>query len=122
MSPVGGVGINLAVQDAVATARLLAKPLRQGMVTSAALAKVRRRRLFPTVVIQTGQRIIHRLFLGRKLGSTETVSATGTPFMLKVVQRFPFMQAVPAYVIAIGPRPEHAPEFARRQPQTIPRS
>ena len=122
MSPVGGVGINLAVQDAVATAALLAKPLRQGTVTGATLAKVRGRRLFPTVVIQTMQRVIHRLFLGRKLNSTETVSSTGTPFMLKVAQRFPFLQAVPAYMIAIGPRPEHAPEFARREPQTIARS
>jgi 2-polyprenyl-6-methoxyphenol hydroxylase-like FAD-dependent oxidoreductase len=122
MSPVGGVGINLAVQDAVAAARLLAKPLRQGVVTSAALAKVRRRRLFPTVVIQTLQRIIHRVFLGRKLGSTETVSNTGTPFMLRLVQKLPFLQVVPAYVIAIGPLPEHAPQFARRKPQTIVRS
>ncbi|KOV81089.1 FAD-dependent oxidoreductase [Nocardia sp. NRRL S-836] len=122
MSPVGGVGINLAVQDAVAAARLLAKPLRQGTVTGATLAKVRNRRLFPTVVIQTVQRAIHRLFLGRKLNSTETVSSTGTPFLLKVAQRFPFLQAVPAYVIAIGPRPEHAPGFARRAPQAITRS
>jgi 2-polyprenyl-6-methoxyphenol hydroxylase-like FAD-dependent oxidoreductase len=122
MSPVGGVGINLAVQDAVAAARLLARPLRQGSVTSAALAKVRRRRLFPTVVIQTLQRIIHRVFLGRKLGSTETVSTTGMPFMLRLVQKLPFLQVVPAYVIAIGPLPEHAPQFARRKPQTIVRS
>ncbi len=73
-------------------------------------------------MIQTMQRVIHRLFLGRKLNSTETVSSTGTPFMLRVAQRFPFLQAVPAYMIAIGPRPEHAPEFARREPQTIARS
>jgi 2-polyprenyl-6-methoxyphenol hydroxylase-like FAD-dependent oxidoreductase len=122
MSPVGGVGINLAVQDAVAAAALLAKPLRQGTVSSAVLAKVRRRRLLPTLVIQTVQRVIHRMFLGRNLNSTETVSATGMPFLLKIVQRLPFLQAVPAYVIAIGPRPEHAPEFARRKPHTIARS
>ncbi|MCP2247059.1 FAD-dependent oxidoreductase [Lentzea aerocolonigenes] len=122
MSPVGGVGINLAVQDAVAAARLLAKPLRQGTVSPAALAKVRRRRLFPTVVIQTLQRVIHRLFLGRKLNSTETVSNPGMPLPLRLAQRFPVLQVVPAYVIAIGPRPEHAPEFARRAPQTIARS
>ncbi|SER53369.1 2-polyprenyl-6-methoxyphenol hydroxylase [Lentzea xinjiangensis] len=122
MSPVGGVGINLAAQDAVAAATLLAKPLREGAVSGATLAKVRRRRLFPTLVIQTGQRLIHRLFLGRKLNSTETVSSTGTPFMLEVAQRFPLLQAVPAYLVAIGPRPEHAPGFARRKPQTIARS
>ncbi|MEU7477573.1 FAD-dependent oxidoreductase [Lentzea sp. NPDC042327] len=122
MSPVGGVGINLAVQDAVAAAALLAKPLRQGGVTGAVLAKVRSRRLFPTVVVQTMQRAVHRLFLGRKLNSTETVSSTGTPFMLRVARRFPFLQAVPAYLVAIGPRPEHAPDFARRAPQTIVRS
>ncbi|NKE58761.1 FAD-dependent oxidoreductase [Lentzea sp. PSKA42] len=122
MSPVGGVGINLAVQDAVAAATLLAKPLREGKVTSSVLAKVRRRRLFPTVVIQTLQRVIHRLFLGRKLNSTETVSSPGVPKPLALAQRFPWLQAVPAYVIAIGPRPEHAPDFARRAPQTIVRS
>ncbi|SDN99425.1 FAD-dependent oxidoreductase [Lentzea jiangxiensis] len=122
MSPVGGVGINLAVQDAVAAATLLAKPLREGGVTSATLAKVRGRRLFPTLVIQTVQRVIHRLFLGRKLNSTETVSRTGVPLPLRIAQKLPFLQAVPAYVVAIGPRPEHAPEFARRAPQVITRS
>jgi 2-polyprenyl-6-methoxyphenol hydroxylase-like FAD-dependent oxidoreductase len=122
MSPVGGVGINLAVQDAVAAAALLAKPLRQGTVRGATLAKVRNRRLLPTVVVQTMQRLVHRLFLGRKLNSTETVSSTGTPFMLKVAQRLTFLQAVPAYLVAVGPRPEHAPDFARRAPQTIVRS
>lgn len=94
MSPVGGVGINLAVQDAVAAATVLARPLRDGRVTTATLAKVRGRRLFPTVVIQTMQRVIHRLFLGRKLNSTATVSSTGTPFMLRVAQKLPFLQAV----------------------------
>lgn len=122
MSPVGGVGINLAVQDAVAAATLLAKPLREGRVTSATLAKVRGRRLFPTVVIQTVQRVIHRLFLGRKLSSTATVSRAGVPLPLKIAQKLPFLQVIPAYVVAIGPRPEHAPDFARREPQTIVRS
>ncbi|WP_434439891.1 FAD-dependent oxidoreductase [Lentzea sp. E54] len=122
MSPVGGVGINLAVQDAVAAATLLAKPLREGRVTSATLAKVRERRLFPTVVIQTVQRVIHRLFLGRKLNSTETVSSTGVPLPLRIARKLPALQVIPAYLVAIGPRPEHAPEFARRKPQTIARS
>jgi hypothetical protein len=106
----------------VATATLLAKPLRQGMVSNAVLAKVRRRRLYPTVVIQTMQRVVHRLFLGRKLNSTETVSSTGMPLPLKIAQKLPWLQVIPAYLVAIGPRPEHAPDFARRTPQKIARS
>ncbi|MFD5829002.1 FAD-dependent oxidoreductase [Lentzea sp. NPDC060358] len=122
MSPIGGVGINLAVQDAVATARLLAKPLREGTLTGAALAKVRRRRLFPTAVIQTAQRVIQNLFLKRVVEGGATISSSGVPVPLRLARRFPLLQAVPAYMVAIGPRPEHAPDFARRAPQTIVRS
>ncbi|HEX7307480.1 FAD-dependent oxidoreductase [Lentzea sp.] len=122
MSPIGGVGINLAVQDAVAAARLLAKPLREGRLTGAGLAKVRRRRLFPTLVIQTMQRVVQNLFLRRVVEGDATVSSSGVPAPLRLARRFPWLQAVPAYVVAIGPLPEHAPDFARRAPQTIVRS
>jgi 2-polyprenyl-6-methoxyphenol hydroxylase-like FAD-dependent oxidoreductase len=115
MSPVGGVGINLAVQDAVATARLLADPLRQGSLRGAdgdrALARVRRRRNFPTVVIQTAQRFMHsRLIIPTLEGRT-----SGPPrALLTLVRRMPVLTALPAIGIGIGPRPEKVPAWARR--------
>jgi 2-polyprenyl-6-methoxyphenol hydroxylase-like FAD-dependent oxidoreductase len=112
MSPIGGVGINLAVQDAAAAARLLARPLRDGVVTPQVLARVRRRRLFPTVVTQLVQRQIQARFLGRVLAGDRPV---GTPRALKLLDRHPVLQGLPARAIAIGPRPEHAPEWARRR-------
>ena len=114
MSPVGGVGINLAVQDAVAAATLLADPLRDGLVTGADLAAVRRRRLSPTIMIQAVQRILHRVLVrpileGRRAGPPAPV--------LALLRRVPQVSGVTAYLIGVGPRPEHAPEFARRPPE-----
>ncbi|EFV13846.1 FAD-dependent oxidoreductase [Segniliparus rugosus] len=124
MSPVGGVGINLAVQDAVASARLLAGPLVRAQQSGApipdrALASVRRRRLYPTFVIQTFQRVAHRLVFA-KVGLPGPAPAPRArrraPFVLRLAQRFPLLQALPGMLIAIGPLPEHAPDWARRQP------
>ena len=114
MSPVGGVGINLAVQDAVAAATLLADPLRDGLVTGADLAAVRRRRLSPTIMIQAVQRILHRVLVrpileGRRAGPPAPV--------LALLRRVPQVSGVTAYLIGVGPRPEHAPQFARRPPE-----
>ncbi|GAA3877591.1 FAD-dependent oxidoreductase [Saccharothrix violaceirubra] len=120
MSPIGGVGINLAVQDAVATAAILAAPLRRGTVTPSVLAKVRRRRLFPTVVTQTFQRLVQGRFLSPP--GDKTPESTRPPLPLRLLQRFPVLQGVPAYLVAIGLRPEHAPAFARRAPERIPRT
>jgi 2-polyprenyl-6-methoxyphenol hydroxylase-like FAD-dependent oxidoreductase len=111
MSPVGGVGINLAVQDAVATAALLARPLRAGTVTGRDLARVRRRRLLPTVLVQALQRLLHRavvtpILQGRRGGPPRPVQA--------VVRRVPAVSIVPALLIGVGLRPEHIPAFARR--------
>jgi 2-polyprenyl-6-methoxyphenol hydroxylase-like FAD-dependent oxidoreductase len=111
MSPVGGVGINLAVQDAVAAARLLAAPLRRGRVTGADLARVRRRRLLPTMLVQALQRGMHRGMLvpaiqGRRTGPPKAVAA--------VMERVPFARHVTAYLIGVGFLPERAPSFARR--------
>ena len=111
MSPLGGVGINMAVQDAVAAATILAEPLRQHRVTERDLAAVRRRRLFPTAVTQAVQRMMQRVLLRRLLrGEDPTPPAT----LLGVVDRLPWLAAVPAYFIGVGVRPEHAPAFARR--------
>ncbi|GAA1031901.1 MULTISPECIES: FAD-dependent oxidoreductase [Amycolatopsis] len=110
MSPVGGVGVNLAVQDAVATARLLAEPLRRREVPVSRLAAVRRRRLLPTVAVQTSQRGEHNMLLRPALDGT--LDRLPTP--MRVLQRFPALSGVTAYLGGVGLRPEHAPAFARR--------
>jgi 2-polyprenyl-6-methoxyphenol hydroxylase-like FAD-dependent oxidoreductase len=115
MSPLGGVGINLAVQDAVAAATILAEPLQRHRVTERDLAAVRRRRLFPTAVTQAVQRLLQRGLLGPLLrGADPTPPAT----LLGLVQRLPWLSVVPAYFIGVGVRPEHAPAFARRAPSS----
>lgn len=110
MSPVGGVGINLAVQDAVAAATILAEPLRQGRVTQRDLAAVQRRRALPTVVTQSVQRVLHRaltpILRGKNLSPP---AAFGTVFA-----KLPWLSAIPAYLVGVGVRPERAPSFARR--------
>jgi 2-polyprenyl-6-methoxyphenol hydroxylase-like FAD-dependent oxidoreductase len=111
MSPVGGVGINLAVQDAVAAARLLAGPLRRGRPTPRDLARVRARRLLATVAIQGLQRMLHRVVMrpvmeGRLAGPPRPLVA--------LVRRVPVLSYLPARLIGLGLRPEHAPAFARR--------
>lgn len=116
MSPVGGVGINLAIQDAVATARLLAGPLRRGRPTHRELARVQVRRWAPTALTQAIQRALHARLLGPALsGDLELLGNKGAPapLPLRLLQRFPRLQAVPATAVGIGFLPEHAPLFAR---------
>lgn len=103
MSPIGGVGINLAVQDAVAVARLLGGTFRTGGPTPSDLARVRRRRLLPTVLTQGLQRQIQQRFLARVLTGDRPV---GTPRLLRLFQRLPVLQGVAARVIGLGVRPE----------------
>jgi len=112
MSPVGGVGINLAVQDAVAAARLLAAPLRRGGVHSARdLSRVQRRRWLPTVLTQSGQRLAHRNF---RLQPEARPAPRPMPLVLRIWRRLPALHVIPAYLVAVGVRPEHAPAWARR--------
>jgi 2-polyprenyl-6-methoxyphenol hydroxylase-like FAD-dependent oxidoreductase len=106
MSPIGGVGINLAVQDAAATARLLLPALRAGRLSDSELAKVRRRRWLPTVGTQLVQRAMQRALLGPVLEGRGPVDA---PWPLRVLRRFPALQALPARAVGVGIRPEHAP-------------
>lgn len=115
MSPMGGVGINLAVQDAVAAARLLAEPLRRGELagprSGRILARVQRRRALPTVVIQGLQRILH----ARLIAPALTPGGIRPPAALvAVLRRVPQLAAIPALLIGVGPRPERAPRWARR--------
>ena len=111
MSPMGGVGINIAVQDAVAAATLLAEPLLRGDVTDRDLAAVRRRRLPPAAITQGLQRFLHRRLIVPVLGG-----ADGTPpaAFVALLRAFPWLSAIPARVIGVGVRPEYAPEFAKR--------
>jgi 2-polyprenyl-6-methoxyphenol hydroxylase-like FAD-dependent oxidoreductase len=113
MSPLGGVGINMAVQDAVAAATILAEPLRQHRVTDRELAAVRRRRAFPTAVTQAVQRFLQGRLIGPLLrGADPTPPAA----LFGLVERLPWLSFLPAYFIGVGVRPERAPAFARRAP------
>src|SRR5213075_42457 len=92
MSPAGGVGINLALQDAVATANLLAAKLKRGQVSLADMAQVQRRREWPTRLIQAMQAFIHRnVVTGRESKSTDSL-----PFLIRLLQWFPALQSLPA--------------------------
>jgi 2-polyprenyl-6-methoxyphenol hydroxylase-like FAD-dependent oxidoreductase len=115
MSPAGGVGINMAVQDAVAAASLLAAPLRDHRVTARDLAAVQRRREFPTAVTQTLQRFLH-VAMARAIDSGKTPAPNK---LLRVLGYLPQLSAIPAYLMGVGVRPEHAPAFARRATQPV---
>ncbi|GAA1787525.1 FAD-dependent oxidoreductase [Planosporangium flavigriseum] len=104
MSPVAGVGINLAVQDAVATARLLAGPLLARRLTEDDLARVRARRAFPTAGTQLLQRVIQRVVIGRVLGSERPIPA---PLPMRIQRRVPALQKAVARLVGVGLRPEH---------------
>lgn len=105
MSPIGGVGINLAVQDAVAAANILAGPLADAGVRELApwLARVQQRRLWPTRVTQAVQVAAQERLLGPLLERTQ---APSLPWALKLLNRFPALRALPAYAVGVGARPE----------------
>src|SRR5205814_3750370 len=102
MSPAGGVGINLALQDAVATANLLGAKLKERPVTVDELAQVQMRREFPVKFIQALQVQIHKRINGRTSGSGNNL-----PLLPRLVLWFPFLRTITARLIGLGPRPEH---------------
>ncbi len=104
MSPVGGVGINLAIQDAVAAANLLAAPLREDRLTLDDLRKVQSRREWPTRMTQGLQVLIQDRVIGRVLVAAGPLRM---PLALRLLKRFPFLRRIPARIIGIGFRPEH---------------
>jgi 2-polyprenyl-6-methoxyphenol hydroxylase-like FAD-dependent oxidoreductase len=104
MSPIGGVGINLAVHDAVATANLLARPLGDGTLSTWHLARVQLRRTLPTVLVQRGQRAIQDYFLSPLLAGRRP---SRPPLVLRALRRYPVLQAVPARLVGLGVLPEH---------------
>ncbi len=104
MSPIAGVGINLAVQDAVAAANILAGPLRSGSANVDHLKAVQARREFPTRVTQRLQVVIQNRLISRVLASRERLQA---PWAVKLLNYFPVLQRIPAWLVGVGLRPEH---------------
>ncbi|HLI81140.1 MAG TPA: FAD-dependent monooxygenase, partial [Candidatus Binataceae bacterium] len=112
MSPIGGVGINLAIQDAIATANALVVHLRGGNVDIEALREVQRRREFPTRMTQGIQLFIQNRFISRVLNGSQSLQL---PLFLKMARRWPILRRIPARIVGIGFRPEHI-----KTPETMP--
>lgn len=110
MSPIGGVGINLAIQDAVATANILGERLRLGTVNEGDLAAVQQRRTFPTRATQRLQLIVQNNVIRRVLDTTRPLTL---PWPVKLLGRWKFLQRIPARVVGLGFRPEHVKTPAR---------
>ena len=106
MSPIGGVGINLAVQDGVAAANILAGPMAMGDDPDPLLARVQARRMYPTRVIQAIQLFAQRFIIGRVLAST-TPPSPEPPLALRLLALFPRLQRIPARILGLGVRREH---------------
>jgi 2-polyprenyl-6-methoxyphenol hydroxylase-like FAD-dependent oxidoreductase len=104
MSPIGGVGINLAIQDAVATANLLGLKLLRGACTATDLHAVQRRRNFPTWATQRLQIGIQNNVIRQVLANSRTPTL---PWPLKLLRRLPILRRIPARIVGIGFRPEH---------------
>jgi 2-polyprenyl-6-methoxyphenol hydroxylase-like FAD-dependent oxidoreductase len=113
MSPIGGVGINLAVQDAVAAANILAGPLAEGEDVDPLLHQVQQRRLFPTRVIQAAQKFAQDRVIGRVFQSSAPI--TKAPLIVRLLDRFPPLRRIPGRLIGLGVRRERvrSPAAAR---------
>jgi 2-polyprenyl-6-methoxyphenol hydroxylase-like FAD-dependent oxidoreductase len=104
MSPIGGVGINLAIQDAVATANILGAKLLRGAPSENELHAVERRRAFPTRATQRLQIFVQNNIVQRVLGSDEPLTL---PWPLKLLRYWPQLRRIPARIVGLGFRPEH---------------
>jgi 2-polyprenyl-6-methoxyphenol hydroxylase-like FAD-dependent oxidoreductase len=122
MSPIGGVGINLAIQDAVAAANILAQSLLDGNVTDEQLQAVQRRREFPTHLTQRFQVFGHERFISPAL--RRQAPLRNLPLPLKLLQQFPVLRRIPARLVGLGARPEHihSPDATRNQVERLPAS
>ena len=104
MSPIGGVGVNLAMQDAVAAANILWRPLKAGTLTEDDLDSVQKRREFPTRVTQRIQVFIQDKVIDPALGTEKTLQA---PLVLRLTAWFALLRRIPARLVGVGVRPEH---------------
>jgi 2-polyprenyl-6-methoxyphenol hydroxylase-like FAD-dependent oxidoreductase len=109
MSPIGGIGINLAIQDAVAAANILAGPLRAGTANEKHSGKIQKRREWPTRLTQRLQLFLQNRVISRVLKSDQPISA---PKVFKLFQHWPFLRRIPARIMGIGFRPEHIKTIA----------
>ena len=114
MSPVGGIGINLAIQDAVCAANILAGPMTEGRTHDPLLKQVQDRRMLPTRIIQSAQSAVHRSLLQPLVTGTGGISDQ-PPIPARLLNRFPLLRRIPGYFIGHGIRMEHvtAPQLAR---------
>jgi 2-polyprenyl-6-methoxyphenol hydroxylase-like FAD-dependent oxidoreductase len=104
MSPIGGIGINLAIQDAVAAANCLAGSLCRGEDVDELLSQVERRRMWPTKVIQSGQKAAQDRLIGRLLKPGAPI--TKAPLLVRLLDRFPLLRRIPGRIIGLGVRRE----------------
>lgn len=104
MSPIGGIGINLAVQDAVAAANILAEPLARGDNVDALLRRVQKRRLFPTRIVQAAQKTAQDRVIGRLLQPGAPI--TKAPWIVRLLARYPLLRQIPGRMIGLGIRRE----------------
>jgi 2-polyprenyl-6-methoxyphenol hydroxylase-like FAD-dependent oxidoreductase len=111
MSPIGGIGINLAIQDAVAAANILAEPLRTGTADEGHSCKIQKRRELPTRLTQRLQLFLQNRVISRVLKSDQPISP---PTLLKLFQHRPYLRRIPARIMGIGFRPEHIKTGLRR--------
>jgi 2-polyprenyl-6-methoxyphenol hydroxylase-like FAD-dependent oxidoreductase len=118
MSPIGGVGINLAIQDAVAAANILVDVLRSGTPAIEDLRKVQHRREWPARFTQRMQIIMQDNVMTRVL---QLKRDPKTPLAVKLLSRFPVLQRIPAYLIGVGVRPEHVRRTLRGEKQASER-
>ena len=111
MSPMGGVGVNLAVQDAVAAANVLWQPLKAGTLREEDLALVQKRRSFPTRMTQDMQVTMQKRVIAPSLGAKKLMVP---PWPMRLIARFPLLQRIPARLIGMGVRPEHVSDEIRQ--------
>ena len=110
MSPVGGVGVNLAVQDAVAAANILAEPLRTGRVEFVDLMRVQERREWPTRITQRLQVIVQNTIIKKVIDDATTMKP---PLLLRMLLATPYLRQLPARLVGLGVRPEHVSQAIR---------
>ena len=113
MSPVGGVGINLAIQDAVAAANILAKSLLRNRVDPGVLQLVQRRRLFPTQATQAMQVLVQNRIIAPALQAGGSAEPLRPPLAFRLLSKFPSLRRYPARLMGLGVRPEHVAQFIR---------